>query len=234
MDQRTPMYDEWLHARWRHIMESSGGHPMPRNSNPSLDWFIVGAMSIVDDIEGHEYGWDTTVREAFGIGDTELLDLLYDVRKGDTKALRILWLIGFDEGALIGAADGTITPDDIRSLLDRYEAGNARWVYRLHLEGFTPYEIADEVGCGRSRVYQILDEVGVNTNVVRRRISEDDRERMVTSFRAGKSFGTIAQEMAMPLSVVKGALRTAHRRGDFPEWGTNRGKNETTNQEGQS
>lgn len=96
----------------------------------------------------------------------------------------------------------------------------ARDVLRLHFEGLTVNEIVAQTGTSKALVYRWLDDAGQQPNRHRRAYPPTMRRRAVDLYRNGHTYSQIAAELRVPYGHVANLLRSAHRHGEFPEYGS--------------
>lgn len=95
-----------------------------------------------------------------------------------------------------------------------------RQVMALHVDGYTPRQISDQLGVYRENVHRWLGEACVTPHTVQVTLPDRYVEQAAALYRAGKSYARIAAALDVAEGQVSVLLRRAQRNGILPEYGS--------------
>lgn len=199
------------------------------HDNPGGPPVVPDPAALLDDVRRQVYATRAAV-ETFLDGTALAYDDLL------VMALRV-WLERADEAALRSTVARLrthgITAEVIAGVLHLplpvieavLEHANlspvADQIAALHARGFTPTMIARQLDLkSREQVYRVLARLGQKPNRKRKVRTMGDTRRIVELYRDGVSYTVIARRLGLSLDQVRSALKTEHRNGRLPEYGT--------------
>lgn len=146
-------------------------------------------------------------------------DAVAPVDDGTKKAIRRCWVAQFAPGQIASILD--VPVEAVEAYVAEAHLGDTvRQISALHAEGLTPIQIAEKLGCSRTRVYEALDKVGEKPHRTRRQLGPAIKARIIDMYLNSYPYAEIQLELMVKKDDVTNTLRAAKRRGELPEYGT--------------
>lgn len=170
--------------------------------------------------------------EPYALDPDQALDLLVEIATAEysgsnwpisaARALDRLTVMHGMEPEVIAAMTGR-SPDELQTMAKRsWRSPRSRDVLLLHREGFTPAEIAEQIGISKVLVYRWIADAGMQPHRRNASYPATTRGRAIELYRSGRTYSQIARSLRVPVGHVPNLLRSAHRRGELPEYGSRR------------
>lgn len=126
----------------------------------------------------------------------------------DRQKVRSLALAGFDVEDILRAVP-ELPASKVAGLVEGIPVQAFR-ILDLHKEGFTPVEIADQLGVTRSLIYYWLGQAGLSPNRRQRpELTARQRNQILKAYEAGESMTQIMRRFEVSYDQVRYAVKVA-------------------------